>query len=797
MKKEHKSIAADVLLDAVCAVVSLLAARSMLNDVYGWGRFDFGSVTLACVMAFALSLGMELTFLTEEKRGSQIRLGILGGGVLIFIGYLWFSVNWEIVSSGVRKMISIYTAYFDSYYGTEIAIVGGHSLDIPDALSYSLVLLLFLVLWAAKMLKNNLILAIPSVMVFATELMVGYSPTATGIFLMFVGIALANASGFKFPGLRPAAGTGNAKFWGLWRFSWVLVAVCIGFGGAQLQKHKTDSAKELVNSAESIRDVLEELLSVFRADNPDISTSGGKLTHELNNDTPQYREQKKMQIWMSDVPQGPLYLKGYSADYYEDGVWSTRAAAFKRACAGSGFDDQIVGIGVVNLGVEKLVRNYGVNSLAQGMFGKEFRIFSYTDTGDEVYVPYFSEIESEQLGIVADSHYYKTESFRTLNMTIWYYENQYKTRLDHFTSNGDEDWEAMYEEYIETNYLDVPDDLPSVEQIASQLGGIVIIGTFTENDRRLAIAQMVAKWMEENTIYSLEPPEMPAGSDPIEYFLGTSRTGYCMHYASASVMLLRELGVPARFATGYVASEDSFAASGDGYAATVIDRQAHAWAEIYLSGIGWVPFEVTKGYQDSVPNYSDNEPETQSSEEQSRGEDEQSSAADVDASDEESSGEGSTEESTAARSDGETTTLSGTGGDSDRSVDLKKIVRIVLPVVGVMLMLTVMIYAIVRLRKEYQERLLREIRRRQHAGAIRLINRRIYRKLRMTGKVMKLNLRDDGYEEILKRTYPEVSAEDWDRFMSLVKAAAFSKREFTEEEVRYCYRIYRIVKPHS
>ena len=74
-----------------------------------------------------------------------------------------------------------------------------------------------------------------------------------------------------------------------------------------------------------------------------------------------------------------------------------------------------------------------------------------------------------------------------------------------------------------------------------------------------------------------------------------------MHYASAAVMILREMGVPARYASGYVVPRNSFEEDGTSYAAEVLDNQAHAWAEVYLDSIGWVPVEVTAGYSTLVP----------------------------------------------------------------------------------------------------------------------------------------------------------------------------------------------------
>jgi hypothetical protein len=67
------------------------------------------------------------------------------------------------------------------------------------------------------------------------------------------------------------------------------------------------------------------------------------------------------------------------------------------------------------------------------------------------------------------------------------------------------------------------------------------------------------------------------------------RKGFCNYYASAEVVLLRTLGIPARLAVGY--------ASGDNIDNpefyTVRQRDAHAWPEVYFPGIGWIEFEPT------------------------------------------------------------------------------------------------------------------------------------------------------------------------------------------------------------
>ena len=70
--------------------------------------------------------------------------------------------------------------------------------------------------------------------------------------------------------------------------------------------------------------------------------------------------------------------------------------------------------------------------------------------------------------------------------------------------------------------------------------------------------------------------------------------GYSVHYATAAVLMLRYCGVPARYAEGYYLSGQD-AASGE-QTFELDETHAHAWAEYYLTGVGWVPFEVTPGY---------------------------------------------------------------------------------------------------------------------------------------------------------------------------------------------------------
>lgn len=101
------------------------------------------------------------------------------------------------------------------------------------------------------------------------------------------------------------------------------------------------------------------------------------------------------------------------------------------------------------------------------------------------------------------------------------------------------------------------------------------------------VSQALTMFREQNFYYTLTPPLL--GSNSVDEFLFNTRQGFCEHYASAFVFLMRVAGVPARVVTGYQGGERN--TFGD----YLIVRQsdAHAWAEVWLEGQGWVRVDPT------------------------------------------------------------------------------------------------------------------------------------------------------------------------------------------------------------
>jgi hypothetical protein len=136
-----------------------------------------------------------------------------------------------------------------------------------------------------------------------------------------------------------------------------------------------------------------------------------------------------------------------------------------------------------------------------------------------------------------------------------------------------------------TTFTQLPPTLPtSIADTARR-----IAGEGNDYDRALALQQWLRK--DGGFVYSntVDPPrgKQASGADAVAAFLENKR-GYCVQFASAMAVMARTLGIPSRVAVGFLVTNRR----PDG-AYDISVRDAHAWPELYYSGIGWVRFEPT------------------------------------------------------------------------------------------------------------------------------------------------------------------------------------------------------------
>ena len=139
-----------------------------------------------------------------------------------------------------------------------------------------------------------------------------------------------------------------------------------------------------------------------------------------------------------------------------------------------------------------------------------------------------------------------------------------------------------YPEWITERYLQIPDT--TTERTINLANRIA-----RPFDNPYDIAVAVTNYLRNNITYANTVPVPPTDQDPVDWVLFDLQEGFCNYYATSEVVLLRAVGIPARWAVGYAQGE--FDSESGTY--QVRQRDAHSWPEVYFPGIGWIEFEPT------------------------------------------------------------------------------------------------------------------------------------------------------------------------------------------------------------
>lgn len=145
------------------------------------------------------------------------------------------------------------------------------------------------------------------------------------------------------------------------------------------------------------------------------------------------------------------------------------------------------------------------------------------------------------------------------------------------------------------------------------------------------VKNAIQDYFKENYEYTLAPGKTPDGEDFIDYFLGKQNKGYCTYFASAGTMLMRKFGFPARYVEGYAISPTQLKNpdENDLYHIAVKDKSAHAWTEVFIKEIGWIPCEFTPGYGEQIWASDDSSSKADTSKNDSSSKSDHSSSASI------------------------------------------------------------------------------------------------------------------------------------------------------------------------
>lgn len=205
---------------------------------------------------------------------------------------------------------------------------------------------------------------------------------------------------------------------------------------------------------------------------------------------------------------------------------------------------------------------------------EEVRIELVAAGSSLLYLPYYTAVDF-------DSDAYANGSGIEYSLTHMSYEGSY--RVLSLPANL-RDAELAYRQFVYGSYLSLPESTrDALLDIAEE--------NALNGDDVLESVSLVAEFVRNSAVYNIDTQPYPS-EDYAVYLLTEGTEGYCVHFATAAAAMYRALGIPARLVSGVLAE-------------TVADTPVevrrlneHAWVEVYLDGIGWLPVEVTPGTLD-------------------------------------------------------------------------------------------------------------------------------------------------------------------------------------------------------
>lgn len=300
------------------------------------------------------------------------------------------------------------------------------------------------------------------------------------------------------------------------------------------------------------------------------TTVTGKLTRKTG---VVYTADEIYRVTVTSLPKSAVYLRGFVGKDYEGDEWTAdQDAAMEEYYRWKGW---------------KLPEREELVNLAYHAFyggtREQVSVEELAAPGKFTVYPYGAEITEEYT-----IHWDGTVERKSGSYVLSYSapENYRPKRQQAGEASAEE---ARYREYVYDTFCEYPAErFPRLTAFLKGSG-------FRTDSVYHSLADVLA-FLKGNAVYDLGVSNTPEGEDFVEYFLFERKRGYCAHFASSAVLMLRYLGIPARYVTGYAAAPGNFDSSADGScSAVILDRQAHAWAEIYLDGVGWVPVEMTPG----------------------------------------------------------------------------------------------------------------------------------------------------------------------------------------------------------
>ena len=584
------------LANAAAAVLLTVCAVSVVNTTVSHVRCPYYVYVWLFIFSVISGFINRLTSLDTRK---WVRHAINTGLLLVFLLGV-FIANWqaaEHIKDGFLYVKGRYLEIINVYYGTSFVCPKGDKAFAGAFVGFvSFIVMLLLVTLAVQIKRRRMLTLFPTLML-AVQLCIGKSPSVSEVVMLTLCtlwclIADGNA--------RTVAGydaDGSAQdnealrivpaFLYMAAVSAVLF-ICV-FSFKPLADTLADKKPQMLAFQKDLEGSVKSFFSVG------IDLQDGTVSNHY----PSYSEKTVMTVEAKAGAPSNIYLRSFYGDTYENGRWIKKSDF-------SGMEKEYHDASRMTAWQTTI----GLATLLDGYYDDETNPATekYTITMEKLstqyaYLPYCIDPYSIDAkgDIDFDEDFFITKDKGTKTIEVSACPGFFDGSLEMSILEPEQplevnsDFYAAYNDYVMENYTEkqggdgiVAEDAKLLLRTGQLTSNMMYTGYIRENDaNRIAAAQLVQQFLTSKAFkYSKNPPST-GGKDVVENFLSNSRQGFCEHFASAGTMILRQMGVPCRYVSGYCAKEDSFkSGENDEDICEVKDSQSHAWVEIYLDDFG-------------------------------------------------------------------------------------------------------------------------------------------------------------------------------------------------------------------